>query len=127
MRDSFPFSCNCIAPSSMAPYCQDENIPIVSKFVPGGKISREDAETIAPMGNSPTFLSMKQMRDMVPLWQNMSVAIFKDKEANEVRAGGRGDWGCRDGMCSMSHRENTATELKSKQTTFNSKECYKGE
>jgi hypothetical protein len=37
------------------------------------------------MGNSPTFLSMKQMREVIPLWQNMSVAIFKDKEANEVR------------------------------------------
>jgi hypothetical protein len=64
---------------------QDENIPIIAKFVPGGTISRSDAETIAPMGNSPTFLSMKQMREVVPLWQNMSVAIFKDKEANEVR------------------------------------------
>jgi hypothetical protein len=66
------------------PCKQDENIPIIAKFVPGGKLSRDDAETIAPMGNSPTFLSMKQMREVIPLWQNMSVAIFKDKEANEV-------------------------------------------
>jgi hypothetical protein len=69
------------------PCKQDENIPIIAKFVPGGKLSVADAETIAPMGNSPTFLSMKQMREVVPLWQNMSVAIFKDKEANEVRFG----------------------------------------
>lgn len=64
---------------------QDENIPIIAKFVPGGSLSRSDAETIAPMGNSPTFLSMQQMKQVIPLWQNMSVAIFKDKEANEVR------------------------------------------
>lgn len=63
---------------------QDEYIPIVAKFVPSGKITKEEAEAIAPIGNSPTFLSMKQMREMVPIWQNMSVAIFKDKEANEV-------------------------------------------
>uniref|UniRef100_A0A383W4V9 Apple domain-containing protein n=1 Tax=Tetradesmus obliquus TaxID=3088 RepID=A0A383W4V9_TETOB len=62
---------------------KDENIPIIAKFVPGGSLSRSDAETIAPMGNSPTFLSMTQMKQVIPLWQNMSVAIFKDKEANE--------------------------------------------
>lgn len=71
--------------SSLCLFCfQEDNIPVVAKFVPGGKISKEDAETIAPIGNSPTFVSMKQFKELVPLWQNMSVAIFKDKEANEV-------------------------------------------
>ena len=63
---------------------QDEYIPIVSRFIPGGKLTKADAELIAPIGNSPTFLSMKQMREVVPIWQNMSVAIYKDKEANGV-------------------------------------------
>lgn len=63
---------------------QDEYIPIVAKFIPGGQLSKSDAERIAPIGNSPTFLSMKQMREVVPIWQNMSVAIYKDKEANGV-------------------------------------------
>eukprot|EP00878_Enallax_costatus_P018039 GHUV01018967.1.p1 GENE.GHUV01018967.1~~GHUV01018967.1.p1 ORF type:complete len:389 (+),score=99.42 GHUV01018967.1:186-1352(+) len=65
---------------------KDEYIPIVSRFIPGGKLTKADAERIAPIGNSPTFLTMKQMREVVPIWQNMSVAVYKDKEAN-------GKWG----------------------------------
>eukprot|EP00775_Hariotina_reticulata_P010145 gene10145-10303_t len=61
---------------------KDENIPIVAKFVPGGKLTKDEAETMAPIGNSPTFLSMAQMRAVMPLWQNLSVAIYKDEEAN---------------------------------------------
>eukprot|EP00879_Flechtneria_rotunda_P031166 GHRR01034020.1.p1 GENE.GHRR01034020.1~~GHRR01034020.1.p1 ORF type:complete len:303 (+),score=76.00 GHRR01034020.1:478-1386(+) len=62
---------------------KDENLPTVAKFVPGHTITKADAETIAPIGNSPTFLSMKQMRELMPIWHNMSVEIFKDKEANQ--------------------------------------------
>lgn len=40
------------------------------------------------MGNSPTFLSMEQMRKVVPLWQDLSVQIFKNPVSNKV-----GRWG----------------------------------
>jgi hypothetical protein len=65
---------------------QEENIPIIAKFLPGGKLTKDEAEAMAPIGNSPTFLSMAQMRAVMPLWQNLSVAIYKDEVANHVGA-----------------------------------------
>lgn len=49
-----------------APPCapQDENIPIVAKFLPDGKLTKKEAELMAPIGNSPTFLTFKQMQQV---------------------------------------------------------------
>ena len=63
---------------------QPENLPVVAKFVPGKKLSAKEAEAIAPIGNSPTFLTWEQMQKVVPLWYNLSVTIFDDDEANPV-------------------------------------------
>eukprot|EP00877_Chromochloris_zofingiensis_P001819 jgi/Chrzof1/11638/Cz06g03080.t1 len=59
-----------------------EYLPIAAKFVTGGTLTKKQAETIAPIGNSPTFLTTQQMKQVVPIWYNLSVAIYKDKEAN---------------------------------------------
>jgi hypothetical protein len=65
---------------------QDDNIPIVAEFMPDKKLSKEEAEKIAQMGNSPTFVSMEHMRKLVPIWQDLSVQIFKNPLSNKVRA-----------------------------------------
>ena len=57
--------------------------------MPGGKLSAKEAEAIAPIGNSPTFLTWEQMQRVVPLWYNLSVTIFDDDEANPVRGRAR--------------------------------------
>jgi hydroxyproline O-arabinosyltransferase len=39
---------------------------------------------IAPIGNSPTFLSTALARRAIPEWQALSVAIFRDEQANKA-------------------------------------------
>ena len=39
----------------------------------------------APAGNSPTLMSMEDMRRVMPVWFNMSIAVHMDDEA-------RGEW-----------------------------------
>jgi hypothetical protein len=63
---------------------QDDYIPIVAQFLPSKTLTKEEAEDIAQMGNSPTFMSMEHMRKVVPLWQQLSVDIFSNRVANEV-------------------------------------------
>ena len=60
-----------------------ENLHITQKFA--GKITKAQAEDIAPIGNSPTFMAFKDMKVVMPHWMNQSIAIFKDTEANQVR------------------------------------------
>lgn len=40
---------------------------------------------MAPIGNSPTWLTLEDMRKVVPLWLNLSIAVYQDKEAQKVR------------------------------------------
>lgn len=54
--------------------------PITLKFT--GPLTRRELESLAPVGNSPTFLSVEQMERVMPVWMNTSIAIFKDKDAN---------------------------------------------
>ena len=54
--------------------------------MPGGRLTKAQAEQMAPIGNSPTFLSLRQMKLVMPLWANVSIAVFKDKDASEVCA-----------------------------------------
>lgn len=63
---------------------QDDNLPIVAEFMPDKKLSQDEAEKIAQMGNSPTFVSMEQMRKLVPIWQDLSVKIYKNPVSNKV-------------------------------------------
>ncbi|KAJ9530850.1 hypothetical protein QJQ45_028857 [Haematococcus lacustris] len=55
---------------------------ITQKFA--GKLSKQQLEQIAPVGNSPTYLSMSDMTKIMPIWMNTSIAIFKDTEANQA-------------------------------------------
>lgn len=71
-----------------------EYLPIAAKFVTGGTLTKKQAETIAPIGNSPTFLTTQQMKQVVPIWYNLSVAIYKDKEANSVSHSACVLWHC---------------------------------
>ena len=57
--------------------------------MPGGQLTKAQAEEMAPIGNSPTFLSLATMKTVMPLWANVSVEVFKDKSASEAR-GARG-------------------------------------
>ena len=50
-----------------------------------GKVNKRQLEEIAPIGNSPTFMTFDDMKKVMPIWMNTSIAIFKDAEANKVR------------------------------------------
>jgi len=56
--------------------------PITEKFL--GPMSRTQAEKIAPIGSSPTFIKTEDLARMAPEWMNMSIAIFNDPEANKA-------------------------------------------
>lgn len=49
-----------------------------------GKLSRKQLEEIAPIGNSPTFMTFEAMKRVMPIWMNTSIAIFKDTEASQA-------------------------------------------
>ena len=58
----------------------EKNLPITEKFT--GKLETlEQKSRLFPIGNSPTLLSMKDMRKIVPLWYNISLAVHNDEEA----------------------------------------------
>ncbi|GIL43843.1 hypothetical protein Vafri_1440 [Volvox africanus] len=59
-----------------------ENAHITRKFT--GNISQRQLEEIAPIGNSPTFMTFDDMKRVMPTWMNVSIAVFKDQEANSV-------------------------------------------
>ncbi|KAG2501810.1 hypothetical protein HYH03_000310 [Edaphochlamys debaryana] len=59
-----------------------ENIHITKKFT--GPITQKQLEEIAPVGNSPTFMTFDDMKRVMPTWMNVSIAVFKDQEANSV-------------------------------------------
>ncbi|PNH11871.1 hypothetical protein TSOC_001280, partial [Tetrabaena socialis] len=59
-----------------------ENVHITKKFT--GPINQKQLEEIAPVGNSPTFMTFDDMKKVMPVWMNISIAVFKDKEANSV-------------------------------------------
>lgn len=59
-----------------------ENVHITKKFT--GEITQKQLEEIAPIGNSPTFMTFEDMKKVMPTWMNVSIAVFKDQEANSV-------------------------------------------
>ncbi|GLC43320.1 hypothetical protein PLESTM_001458300 [Pleodorina starrii] len=61
---------------------KSENAHITRKFA--GNISQRQLEEIAPIGNSPTFMTFDDMKRVMPTWMNVSIAVFKDQEANSV-------------------------------------------
>jgi hydroxyproline O-arabinosyltransferase len=72
---------------------RDEYLPLAARFaqVPDSvktgrrrNLTRKEAMKIAPIGNSPTFLSTALARQVIPEWQRLSVAIFRDREANKA-------------------------------------------
>jgi len=54
-----------------------------------GPATHRQLEEIAPIGNSPTFMSTADARKALPLWMNTSIAIFKDADAAKVGGGER--------------------------------------
>ena len=56
-----------------------EHIPIVAKVV--GPVTRADTEHIAPIGNAPTMMTLEQMKAVMPLFFNLSIAVHNDAEA----------------------------------------------
>lgn len=71
---AFPFF--YIAPSAK------ENADVTRMFV--GNLPVRELEKIAPMGNSPTFLSLETMRKVAPIWLNTSIAIYKSEAAKKA-------------------------------------------
>ncbi|GAB4820009.1 hypothetical protein N2152v2_007055 [Parachlorella kessleri] len=57
------------------------NLPIAARFL--GPLTRLQAEKIAPIGNAPTLLRLEDMRRVVPIWFNMSIAVHNDPVANK--------------------------------------------
>lgn len=57
-----------------------EFLPITQRFT--GPLTRKQAEQIAPIGNAPTLLSLRQLQKMAPTWMNTSMDIFNDPEAH---------------------------------------------
>ncbi|KAL4419070.1 hypothetical protein ABPG77_010349, partial [Micractinium sp. CCAP 211/92] len=53
-----------------------EFLPIVQKFV--GPITLQESEEIAPIGNAPTMMSWSDMKKVMPLFFNMSIAVHND-------------------------------------------------
>uniref|UniRef100_A0A7R9V813 Hydroxyproline O-arabinosyltransferase-like domain-containing protein n=1 Tax=Chlamydomonas euryale TaxID=1486919 RepID=A0A7R9V813_9CHLO len=58
-----------------------KNAPLTQKFT--GKLTATQRDEIAPIGNSPTFMTLKDMAMVMPLWMNTSIDIFKDKDASK--------------------------------------------
>eukprot|EP00891_Asterochloris_glomerata_P002540 jgi/Astpho2/2540/e_gw1.00048.41.1_t len=48
-----------------------------------GALTRKQAESIPPIGNAPTLLSLKQLSIVTPVWFNTSMDIFNDAEAHK--------------------------------------------
>lgn len=53
---------------------------VTQKFT--GPITKKQLEEIAPIGNSPTYMTWDDMVKIMPIWMNTSIAIFKDQEAS---------------------------------------------
>ena len=49
-----------------------------------------EVEKVYPIGNSPTFLSMEDMRRVMPAFLNTSMMVFRDQEAKQVGFGAVG-------------------------------------
>jgi hypothetical protein len=58
------------------------NKHITERFT--GPMTQKELEKIAPIGNSPTYMAFEDMKRVMPLWMNISIAVFKDQEANKV-------------------------------------------
>ena len=59
---------------------KDEYIKITEKFV-GNLDSIQQKGQLYPIGSSPTMLSWKDMKNVVPIWYNISLAVHEDEEA----------------------------------------------
>lgn len=64
---------------------QPNHYPIIAKFLPSKELTAEEAKNIPPVGNSPVFFTLEQMRKIIPLWAELNLAMYKDQEASKVR------------------------------------------
>ncbi|GMH37454.1 hypothetical protein BSKO_05327 [Bryopsis sp. KO-2023] len=54
---------------------------IVRKFI--GDVSDAELEKVAPIGNSPSMMTLADLNKVVPMWVDMSDKIYNDQEANK--------------------------------------------
>ncbi|GAB4823622.1 hypothetical protein N2152v2_010668 [Parachlorella kessleri] len=57
------------------------NLPITARFL--GPLSRMEAEQIAPIGNAPTLMTLEDMKRVMPIWFNLSIAVHNDPVSNK--------------------------------------------
>lgn len=55
---------------------------VVRKFI--GNVSDEEVHRVPQIGNSPTFVSVKDFRVLAPIWYNTTLDVYEDKEANDA-------------------------------------------
>lgn len=61
---------------------KSEFLHLTERFV--GKLKTvKEKEQLAPIGSSPTMMTWDDMKKVVPLWFNLSIAVHNDKEAVE--------------------------------------------
>lgn len=58
--------------------------PFPTAFSLTGISSVPGCGQVAPIGNSPTWMTWGDLVKVAPLWLNMSVTVYKDKEARKV-------------------------------------------
>ena len=88
-----PFQNPCPADGSPAAFpffyiepSKEEYLPLVARALgkKTGKISRREAEEIAPIGNSPTWMRTADLADLAPRWMATSQAMFRDPPTRKV-------------------------------------------
>ena len=88
-----PFQNPCPADGSPAAFpffyiepSKEEYLPLVARALgkKTGRMTREEAEEIAPVGNSPTWMRARDLADLAPLWLETSQRMFRDAETKKA-------------------------------------------
>ena len=63
-----------------------EHLPLVARALGrrSGRISRAEAEEVAPVGNSPTWMRTRELARLAPLWMRTSQEMFRDAETRKA-------------------------------------------
>lgn len=66
---------------------KEEYLPLVARALGRwrtGSVARDEAEAIAPIGNSPTWMRTEELTDLAPLWLETSRRMFGDAETKKA-------------------------------------------
>ena len=63
-----------------------EYLPLVARALGKrtGTVAREEAEEIAPIGNSPTWMRTRDLAELAPLWMETSQRMFRDPDTRKA-------------------------------------------